>query len=153
MTETTETAIAAPTPATRLATLLSSTAAPPALSAYRGTLTPHELDAPAAETVALTSAAALHDLGWLSRIEVRGEDRVRWLSGMVTNMVKDLASNTGAWNLVLNAQGRIQGDLAVWREDDDLELEIAADQREKLLAHLDHFIIMDDVALDRKSVV
>jgi folate-binding protein YgfZ len=105
------------------------------------------LDAPAAETVALTSAAALHDLGWLSRVAVRGDDRVRWLSGMVTNMVKDLASNAGAWNLVLNAQGRIQGDLTVWREAGSLELEIAADQREKLLAHLDHFIIMDDVEL------
>ncbi len=48
---------------------------------------------------------------------------------------------------MLNAQGRIQGDLTVWREDDNLELEIAAGQREKLLAHMDHFIIMDDVEL------
>ncbi|MGD0547524.1 MAG: hypothetical protein ABR991_06800, partial [Terracidiphilus sp.] len=53
----------------------------------------------------------------------------------------------GAWNLVLNAQGRIQGDLHVWREGEALELEIAADQYEKLLAHLDRFIIMDDVEL------
>jgi len=52
-------------------------------------------------------------LGWLKRVAVRGEDRFRWLSGMVTNMVNDLATNTGAWNLVLNAQGRIQGDLTV----------------------------------------
>jgi folate-binding protein YgfZ len=66
---------------------------------------------------------------------------------MVTNTVNDLASNAGAWNLVLNAQGRIQGDLTVWREDDDLELEVAADQSERLLAHLEHFIIMDDVEL------
>jgi folate-binding protein YgfZ len=143
----TETTFAASTPATRLATLLSSMPAAPALAVYRGTLTPQELDAPAAETVALTTAAAVHDLGWLSRVEVRGEDRFRWLSGMVTNMVNDLAANGGAWNLVLNAQGRIQGDLTVWRDGDRLELEIAADQRENLLAHLDHFIIMDDVEL------
>ncbi len=46
-----------------------------------------------------------------------------------TNTVNDLVRNAGAWNLVLNAQGRIQGDLTVWREGDDtLELEIAADQ-------------------------
>ena len=32
---------------------------------------------------------------------------------MVTNMVNDLGPNAGAWNLVLNAQGRIQGDLPV----------------------------------------
>jgi folate-binding Fe-S cluster repair protein YgfZ len=67
---------------------------------------------------------------------------------MVTNMVNDLGpNNSGAWNLVLNAQGRIQGDLTVWREGDNLELEIAADQYERLLAHLDRFIIMDDVEL------
>jgi folate-binding protein YgfZ len=98
------------------------------------------------------------------------------LSGMVTNTVNDLFPNTGAWNLVLNAQGRIQGDLAVWRGGEEqspqrrtpnpeadrkgdpmlgtpfagesgLELEIEAGQFEKLLAHLNQFIIMDDVEL------
>ena len=112
----------------------------------------------------------------MRRVAVRGEDRFRWLSGMVTNTVNDLFPNTGAWNLVLNAQGRIQGDLTVWREGEELspqrrnpaaaapkqadrllgtpfagesglELEIAADQFDKLMAHLNRFIIMDDVEL------
>ncbi|MGB7546797.1 MAG: folate-binding protein [Terracidiphilus sp.] len=143
----TESAIAATTPATPLATLLASTARPPQLAEYRGMLTPRELDAPATETAALGSGAAVHDLGWMRRVAVRGEDRFRWLSGMVTNMVHDLGPNAGAWNLVLNAQGRIQGDLSVWREGDALELEIAADQYDRLMAHLEHFIIMDDVEL------
>ena len=133
-----------PTP---LASLLASTAKGPELTAYRGALTPRELDAQERETAALLSAVAVHDLGWLRRVAVRGEDRFRWLSGMVTNMVNDLGTNSGAWNLVLNAQGRIQGDLHVWREDDALTLEIAADQYDRLLAHLDRFIIMDDVEL------
>jgi folate-binding protein YgfZ len=142
-----ESDLAAPTMATPLATLLESLALPPQLAAWRGVLTPRELDAPEAETAALLSSAAVHDLGWLKRVVVRGEDRFRWLSGMVTNMVNDLAPNAGAWNLVLNAQGRILGDLHVWRDGDELELEIAADQYEKLIAHLEHFIIMDDVEL------
>ncbi len=138
----TETDLAATTPATPLATLLTAK-----LAAYRGVLAPCELDASAKEIEAFVSGAAVHDLGWLRRVAVRGEDRFRWLSGMVTNMVNDLAAGTGAWNLVLNAQGRIQGDLTVWRDGDALEMEIAADQYAKLLAHLDHFIIMDDVEL------
>jgi folate-binding protein YgfZ len=166
-----ETASGASTPATPLAALLASAAKAPEttayqvdahpLSAYRGVLTPRELDAPEQETAALMTGAAVHDLGWLRRIAVRGEDRFRWLSGMVTNMVNDLEPNTGAWNLVLNAQGRIQGDLMVWRENNEppqrpgpvagdpgeLKLEIASDQHDKLLAHLEHFIIMDDVEL------
>jgi folate-binding protein YgfZ len=157
-----ETVSDASTPVTPLAALLASAAkasenpayqrgahpfAAYPLTVYRGVLTPRELDAPAQETAALAEGAAVHDLGWLRRIAVRGEDRFRWLSGMVTNMVNDLGPNEGAWNLVLNAQGRIQGDLMVWREGDEIELEIAADQYEKLVAHLDHFIIMDDVEL------
>ena len=143
----TEIALAATTPATALAVLLESAAIPHALVDYRGVLTPRQLDAPVAETAALARAVAVHDLGWLKRVAVRGEDRFRWLSGMVTNMVTDLPENSGAWNLVLNAQGRIQGDLTVWREGDRLELEIAAGQFEKLLAHLERFIVMDDVEL------
>jgi folate-binding protein YgfZ len=133
--------------ATPIATLFAQAATPPELVAYRGVLTPRELDAPERETAALVSRAAVHDLGWMRRVAVRGEDRFRWLSGMVTNTVNDLGENAGAWNLVLNAQGRIQGDLHVWREGDQLELTIAADQYDRLLAHLNHFIIMDDVEL------
>jgi folate-binding protein YgfZ len=143
----TDTGLLQVTPATALAVFLESAAQTHKLSTYRGVLTPEGLDAPEAEIAALSKGAAVHDLGWQRRVAVRGEDRFRWLSGMVTNMVTDLAANTGAWNLVLNSQGRIQGDLVVWREDDRLELEITADQYERLLKHLEHFIIMDDVEL------
>ncbi|MGD0801506.1 MAG: hypothetical protein ABR906_09335, partial [Terracidiphilus sp.] len=106
-----------------------------------------ELDAAREETEALAFGVSAHDLGWMRRVAVTGEDRFRWLSGMVTNTVNDLDANAGAWNLVLNAQGRILGELHVWRQNDNLELEIAADQHDRLLAHLERFIIMDDVEL------
>jgi len=114
------------------------------------------LDVPAAERVVLLSQAGLVDLGNLRRYRVRGADRFRWLSGMVTNMVQDLTPGEGAWNLMLNAQGRIQGDLEVWRGEtsagaptapDELEIQPDVAQTERLLAHLDHYIIMDDVEL------
>jgi folate-binding protein YgfZ len=151
---------------TPLAALLAQAAAPPQLQVYCGALTPRELDAPEKEIAALLAGVAVHDLGWLRRVAVRGEDRLRWLNGMVTNTVSGLGENAGSWNFVLNAQGRIQGDLHVWRGGDaplsgqeesgageaDFELVIAADQYEKLLAHLDHFIIMDDVELVPQSL-
>ena len=161
---------------TALAAMLESSRTPHQLVACHGVLTPQVLDAPESEIAALVQGAALHDLGWMRRVAVRGEDRFRWLSGMVTNTVNDLFPNSGAWNLVLNAQGRIQGDLTVWRGSEEaspvrrapvaagqgkldpmlgtpfagessLELEIASDQFEKLMAHLEHFVIMDDVEL------
>lgn len=178
---TTETGLVQTASPTPLSELLQSSAKPHELRSsqiapYRGVLTLREFDAPARETAALATSAALHDLGWFRRVAVNGADRFRWLSGMVTNTVNDLFPNSGAWNLVLNAQGRIQGTLTVWRGpeeqsplrrnpdsldpkssdpmlgtpfagESELELEIAADQYDKLLAHLNHFIIMDDVEL------
>ena len=139
----TEPVLAIATPATALAEYLAAVPLIP----YLGSLTPQHLDAPELETKALLTGAAAHDLGWLRRIAVRGEDRFRWLSGMITNVVEGLPDRSGAYNLVLNAQGRIQGDAYVWRSGDALELELTAEQAETLLTHLDRFIIMDDVEL------
>jgi aminomethyltransferase len=88
--------------------------------------------------------APLDDTGW---IRVTGSDRVRWLNGMVTNAIQTLAPGEGCYNFVLNAQGRIQGDLTAWMLEDSILIETARDQIPALLAHFDHFIIMDDVEL------
>ena len=53
-----------------------------------------------------------------SLIRCTGEDRVRWLNGMVTNFVGNLEENAGCYAFVLNAQGRIQGDLDIYRRAD-----------------------------------
>jgi folate-binding Fe-S cluster repair protein YgfZ len=88
--------------------------------------------------------APLNDIGW---IRVTGSDRVRWLNGMVTNSISELAPGQGCYNFVLNAQGRIQGDLTAFLLEDSILLETSRDQVEKLFTHLDRFIIMDDVEL------
>ncbi|MFZ1086856.1 MAG: folate-binding protein [Terracidiphilus sp.] len=147
MTETGTLQTTSPTPLAQLLLEAAPAGTRPELVECHGKRTPKRLDAPEKEIAALAFGAAVHDLGWLRRVAVRGEDRFRWLNGMVTNAVNDLAGDAGAWNLVLNAQGRILGDLHVWRDGEMLDLVIAADQYEKLLAHLDRFIIMDDVEL------
>jgi len=48
---------------------------------------------------------------------------------------------------VLNAQGRIQGDLTAFADADAYLLETEREQVPALMAHFDHFIIMDDVEL------
>ena len=81
-------------------------------------------------------------LGW---IRITGSDRVRWLNGMATNSVQQLAPDQGAYNFFLNAQGRIQGDGYIFATPDSLLLETA--QAAALIPYLDHYIIMDDVEL------
>ena len=103
--------------------------------------------ATAAELDAILHGAAiapLDDIGW---IRVTGSDRVRWLNGMVTNNIAALKPGQGCYNFVLNAQGRIQGDLTAFLLEDSILLETTRDQLPALLAHLDHFVIMDDVEL------
>ena len=84
-------------------------------------------------------------------LRITGPDATRWLNGMVTNNIKDLAPGEGNYNFLLNAQGRIQGDCTIYREPDGTEpvfvLETDSTQMEALQPLLDKFIIMDDVEL------
>jgi folate-binding protein YgfZ len=90
------------------------------------------------------AVASLDQTGW---IRVTGSDRVRWLNGMATNSVQDLAPGTGTYNFFLNAQGRIQGDGNIFATADELFIETSRQQISALIPYLDHYIIMDDVEL------
>jgi folate-binding protein YgfZ len=80
-------------------------------------------------------------------VMARGEDRQRWLNGMVTNSIQALTPGTGCYNFLLSAQGRIEGDCNVFNAGDFLLLQTGAAQRDHLIQWLDHYIIMDDVEL------
>ncbi len=113
-----------------------------------GTETISRFSSTSDEVRALLQTAGVFDLGWRTRIQVTGEDQLRWLSGMVTNAVQQLPENAGNYSFFLNAQGRIQGDAYVYREQNRLLIDTSVDQAGAILAHLDRFIIMDDVALE-----
>src|SRR5271154_6895510 len=133
---------AAPTPlSTQLQMKTSS------LSTYSGALTPQTFSSTQKELDAALSDAACFDLGYRTRIRITGEDRLRWLNGMVSNAIQTLPEGQGNYNFILNAQGRIQGDGYIYHCPTDLLLDTDRSQAARLLAHLDHFIIMDDVEL------
>src|SRR5271156_1266617 len=98
-----------------------------------------------AEFQSLLSGCGLYDLSYRARIAITGGDRIRWLNGMVTNNVRDLAPNHGVYGFLLNAQGRIQGDLYAYNLGDSLMVDTEGTQRERILAHFDKYIIADDV--------
>ena len=47
-----------------------------------------------AEFHALLASCGVYDLSWRSKIALTGGDRVRWLNGMASNNVRDLAPGT-----------------------------------------------------------
>lgn len=119
--------------------------------AYRGAETVAEFSSTRDELAALLTGAGVYDLGWRSFFRCAGRDRVRWLNGMVTNSVKGLEENSGCYAFVLNAQGRIQGELNIFRPaqaQEFLWLDIERAQLESLSTFLRRYIIMDQVALE-----
>jgi folate-binding protein YgfZ len=80
-------------------------------------------------------------------ISLTGRDRVRWLNGMVSNNIRDLAAGHGVYAFVLNAQGHIQGDLYAFNRGESLILEMERAQVEKLLEIFRRYIIMDKVEI------
>jgi folate-binding protein YgfZ len=98
-----------------------------------------------AEFRALLDGCGVYDLSWRSKIALTGSDRTRWLNGMATNNIRDLAAGHGVYNFLLNAQGRIQADLYAFNRGEDLLVDVEGSQREKVLQLFEHYIIADDV--------
>jgi aminomethyltransferase len=97
------------------------------------------------EFSALRSACGVYDLSTRQTISLRGDDRVRWLNGMVTNNVRDLAPGHGVYAFLLNPQGHIQGDLYAYNRGESITVDVEQSQVAQILAIFDRYIIMDDV--------
>jgi folate-binding protein YgfZ len=110
-------------------------------------IAPASASSSAAQLDALLQQTGISRLDQTSWIRVTGEDRVRWLNGMVTNSIQQLQDGEGNYNFLLSVQGRIQGDATIFAEPGALLIETAASQLPNLMALLDRFIIMDDVEL------
>src|ERR1051326_674963 len=91
------------------------------------------------------------DLSSRGKLALTGGDRVRWLNGMVTNNVRDLAVRRGVYAFLLNPQGHILGDLYAYNRGDSIVVDTDRSQIEKILETFDHYIIMDDVEVANLS--
>ena len=114
---------------------------------YCGAQTALSFGDPRAEFFALREGCGIYDLGWRARFRISGKDSTRWLNGMVTNNIRDLQPGHGTYNFVLNPQGRIQGDLYVYRLGDEYLAGTEREQAERLIPLLQRYIIMDKVEL------
>jgi folate-binding protein YgfZ len=110
-------------------------------------ITTASTSSPALQLAALVQGAGISRLDQVGWILVTGEDRVRWLNGMVTNSIQQQEDGRATYNFLLSVQGRIQGDATILVRPDALLIETALSQVPTLMALLDRFIIMDDVEL------
>jgi aminomethyltransferase len=96
----------------------------------------------------LRGGAAWLDVSSRGKIRVVGEDRARLLHAMTTNHIQQLTPGTGCYVFFLTTQGRILADVNVLSRHDSFLLDTEPETLEKLLGHLDKFIIADDVTLE-----
>jgi folate-binding protein YgfZ len=114
---------------------------------YRGAETVASFGDTPGEFRTLLEGCGLYDMSWRTKLVLTGEDRVRWLNGMVTNNVRDLAVGHGVYNFVLTAQGRIVGDLVAYNRGDFVLVTTERAQASAITEIFDRYIIMDDVEI------
>jgi glycine cleavage system T protein len=118
------------------------------LAAYHGAQVPARFSVPCQEHAAVRNAAGLFDLSFRAKFAVTGTDRVRFLQGMVTNDVKNLAPGHGIYAAMLNPQGQILVDLRIYCTEDRFLLDTDTDLRAKAMQWVQRHIIADRVMLE-----
>ena len=117
------------------------------LASYHGCTLPDTFTTFADEYRAAREAVAIFDTNWHTIVELSGPDRMRYLNAIVSNDVKTLGEGRGTLALLLKPQGHILAELEIYALQDKLLVLSHASVRERTIATLDKFIIMDDVTL------
>ena len=81
--------------------------------AYHGWEIPENFGSVETEYQALRRAAGIVDLSFRGKLVATGEDRARFLQGMLSNDIEQLQPGQGNYCFLLNAQGHILADLNV----------------------------------------
>jgi folate-binding protein YgfZ len=109
------------------------------------------------EYAAIRKSAAIFDLPQRAVLAVSGADRLSFLNRMVTQELKGLlgdakppfALRRSFW---LNRKGRIDADLTVIAQPNEILLEVDTHAAQRTLEGLSSFIIADDVKVEDRSV-
>ena len=105
----------------------------------------------AAEYAALTSGAGLVDLNDSTLVEISGDDRAAFLHNLCTNEIRKLPAGAGCEAFLLNVQGKILFYVLVFSGSDSLVLQTSPGHGERLVAHLDRYLIREKVTLADRS--
>lgn len=103
---------------------------------------------------AARQAAGFIDRSARGKIAVTGADRATYLQGLLTNDIAALHPGTGCYAAYLTPQGRMIADLHVLELGDMMLLDVHPDVKDRVLARLEEFVILEDVQLaDRTEVL
>ncbi len=94
---------------------------------------------------ALRQSCGLVDRSWVPTVEVTGEDRVRFVNGLVTCDVHAPGPGAGTYGFFTDAKGKVLADVAVLVEEDRLLLELSPGAAQPIVEHMRKYVITDRV--------
>ena len=100
----------------------------------------------------MRKGAHLVELRDWTQIEMTGNDRASFLHNMCTNEINGLKPGKGCEAFLTNVQGKILAYVDVSCLEDSLTLRCAPGQADAITAHLDRYIIREDVTLHDRTV-
>jgi folate-binding protein YgfZ len=103
------------------------------------------------EYSALDGGCALFDLSDRGLFSVRGEDRVRFLNGLLTNDVARLSAGSGCHACQLNRQSKVLSDLRIYAFPERFLVETEPGFEMEALSHLRRYKIADRVEFEPLS--
>jgi folate-binding protein YgfZ len=117
-----------------------------------GFLVPAHFGDPLAEQEAARTGAALFDLSHRDKLEVAGDDAVKFLQNLSSADAKALAPDAGCEAFFCTATAKVIAHALIYRcapegQREKLALDLAPGLAPKLLKHLDHYLISEDVEL------
>lgn len=118
------------------------------LREYHGAMVPAYYSSARLEHEAVRRSSGLFDFSFRAKVALKGEDRVRFLQGMVTNDVERLKPGEGTYATLLSALGHILADARIYCAGDRFLIDTDADLRDKVIKILDDHTFMDQVELE-----
>lgn len=116
-----------------------------------GWLLPAHFAAPADEYQAVRSAVGLVDLSHRGLLQFTGADRMSFLQGMLSNDLRALKPFDGQSATLLTQQGKVIADVRVLCAMNSFYLDFWENLKEKILAHLNRYLIADEVEIADRS--
>ncbi len=117
-----------------------------------GFLVPEHYGDPAGEYAQVRNHSGLFDVSHRSKVELTGPEASSFLHNLCSNDIKNLALGAGCEAFLTTNKARVVAHLIVYHlrlEDggDALWLDLAPGLAEKIIRHLDHYVISEQVEL------
>ena len=117
-----------------------------------GWLLPAHFGNSATEYAAVRSAVGLMDLSYRGLLQLTGPDRLSFLQGMLSNDLRVLKPFTGQYAALLTQQGKVIADVRVLCAMNSFYLDFFDNLKEKILAHLNRYLVADEVEIVDRSI-